>query len=78
MAFAYEAPIVSLVSNKDLLPAFLVSISLAKMLQTQREDMLSLRSTLARGQCRNILLAQLLVTAKVQTNQMVTFLFEGV
>ena len=78
MAFAYEAPIVSLVPNKDLPPAFLVSISLAKMMQTQREDMLSVRSTSARGKYRNILLVQLLVIAKVQTNQMVAFPFEGV
>jgi hypothetical protein len=49
MAFAYEAPIVSLLPNKDLPPAFLVSISLAKMLQIQREDMLSEQSTSARG-----------------------------
>ena len=78
MAFADEAPIVSLVPNKDLLPAFLVSTSLAKMLQTQREDKLSARSTSACGQCRNILLVQLLVIAKVQTNQMVAFPSEGV
>ena len=78
MALSYEAPIVSLVPNKDLPPAFLVSISLAKKLQTQMEDKLSARSTSARGQCRNILAVQLLATAKVQTNQMAAFPFEGV
>jgi len=78
MALACEAPMVNFVSNKDLPRAILASISLAETLQTQREDMLSVRSTSARGKCRNILLVQLLVTAKVQINQTVAFPFEGV